>query len=152
MGLLSLNLDNKIVIELGIGNKVFHGYVAVHDGKIYCTNTGCPSVQCYNSDRTLVWDFKDQALKGRRGIAVDKSGIVYVGNQGSGNVIIASPDGSKYKAIKINSIPSPRTRNFNKGRTRLHICGDDGPAGIFLSRNRQVKEYSHQCLVHDTLY
>ncbi|CAG2242649.1 unnamed protein product [Mytilus edulis] len=103
----------------------------LHDGKIYCTNIGCPSVQCYNGDRTLVWDFKDQALIGRRGIAVDKSGIVYVGNQGGGNVIIASPDGSKYKAIKINSIPSQGyATSIKEGLVCIYVVMTDQPFSL----------------------
>ncbi|CAG2220366.1 unnamed protein product [Mytilus edulis] len=80
-GLLSINLDNDVLTKLGIGSNTYDSYVAVNDGKIYCTNTTCPSIQCYNVDKTLAWEFKDHSLLGPRGIAVDKTGVVYVGNQ-----------------------------------------------------------------------
>ncbi|XP_063417372.1 uncharacterized protein LOC134699903 [Mytilus trossulus] len=132
IGLISLNLESGIVTELGIGNKVCDTYVAVHDGKIYCTNPVCHSIQCYNVDQSLAWEFKDKSLIAPRGIAVDKNGMVYVGDQGGGNVLIISPDGSKHRVIKIDMIPRPRTLSFNKARTRLLICGVDGPVGIFV--------------------
>ncbi|VDI16849.1 Hypothetical predicted protein [Mytilus galloprovincialis] len=131
-GLLTLNLENDVVAELGIGNKVSNVYVAVHDGKIYCTNKIGPSVQCYNDDKSLGWEFKDKLLIAPRGIAVDEKGIVYVGDQSSGNVVIISHDGSTHEAVKIDSIPRPRTLSFNKTKTRLLICGLDGQAGIFV--------------------
>ncbi|CAG2242640.1 unnamed protein product [Mytilus edulis] len=90
-GLLSINLDNDVLTKLGIGSNTNDSYVAVNDGKIYCTNTTCPSIQCYNVDKTLAWEFMDQSLQGLGGIAVDKTGVVYVGNQGGGNIIVISP-------------------------------------------------------------
>ncbi|CAG2256268.1 unnamed protein product [Mytilus edulis] len=109
-GLLSLNLENGIVTKLFIGSKEPDAYVAVHDGKIFCTHTGCPSVQCYNADKSLAWEFKDKSMKGPRGIAVDENGIVYVANQDGGNIIIIKQDGSDHKIIKIDSIPTPRSK------------------------------------------
>lgn len=132
VGLISLNIESGIVTVLGIGNKVCDAYVAVHGGKIYCTNPVCHSIQCYNVDKSLSWEFKDTSLIAPRGIAVDKNGMVYVGDQGGGNVLIISPDGSKHSVIKIDMIPRPRTLSFNKTRTRLLICGVDGPVGIFV--------------------
>lgn len=133
MGLISVNLENGIITKLEIGNKVQDAYVAVHVGKIYCTNSrfGFQSVQCYNANKTLAWEFRNKSLCGPRGIAVDKTGIVYVGNQDGGNVILISLDGSEHKTIKIDSIHQPRTLRFNKAKTRLLICGQNGSAGIF---------------------
>ncbi|CAC5365254.1 unnamed protein product [Mytilus coruscus] len=130
-GLLSLNLQNGIVKELDIGSQTADVYVAVHDGKIYCTDNKTPLIQCYNADKTLAWEFKDKSLCEPRGIAVDKSGIVYVGNQGGGTVVMISQDGSKHKTFNIEGIPNPRTLSFKKARTRLLICGLEGSAGIF---------------------
>ncbi|XP_071142493.1 uncharacterized protein [Mytilus edulis] len=130
-GLLSINLDNDILTKLDIGSKTTDSYVAMHDGKVYCTNTARPSIQCYNVDKTLAWEFMDKSLIRPRGIAVDKTGVVYVGNEGGGNIIVISPDGGNHKAIKIDSIPNPRTLSFNKARTRLLICSFKGEAGIF---------------------
>lgn len=130
-GLLSINHNNDSLIKLDIGSKTYDAYVAEHEGKIYCTDTLCPSIQCYNVDRTLAWEFKNKSLHEPRGIAVDKTGVVYVGNQGRGNIIVISPDGGKHKTIKIDNISNPRTLSFNKARTRLLICNMNGQAGIF---------------------
>ncbi|XP_052096730.1 uncharacterized protein LOC127731924 [Mytilus californianus] len=130
-GLLSINPDNDILTKLGVGSKTHDAYVAVLDGTMYCTDTTCPSIQCYNVDKTLVWEFKHKSLQEPRGIAVDKTGVVYVGNEGGGNIIMISPDGAKHKAIKVDNIPNPRTLSFNKTRTRLLICNLKGQAGIF---------------------
>ncbi|CAG2242650.1 TRIM71 [Mytilus edulis] len=132
VGLISLNLESGRITELGIGNKVFDAYVAVHDGKIYCTNPAGQSIHCYNVNKSLAWKFKEKSLIAPRGIAVDKKGMVYVGDQRGGNVLIISPDGSKHRVIKIDMIPRPRTLSFNKARTRLLICGEDGTVGIFV--------------------
>ncbi|XP_063417449.1 uncharacterized protein LOC134699976 [Mytilus trossulus] len=133
LGLLSLNLENDIVTKLDIGYRSPDVYVALHDNKIYCTDNTSSSVRCYNSDKTLAWELNDKLLVGPRGIAVDKNGIVYVGDQDGGNVVIISPDGNKHKVIKIDSISKPRTLSFNKARTRLLICGVDGQSGIFVT-------------------
>ncbi|XP_063408040.1 uncharacterized protein LOC134691442 [Mytilus trossulus] len=132
VGLISLNIESGRITELGIGNKVCDSYVAMHDGKIYCTNPAGHCIQCYNIEQSLAWEFKDKSLIAPRGIAVDKKGMVYVGDQRGGNVLIISPDGSKHRVIKIDMIPRPRTLSFDKARTRLLICGVDGPVGIFV--------------------
>lgn len=133
--LLSLNLENGIVQELAIGSKIPDVYVAVQDGKIYCTDNQTPLIQCYIDDKTLAWELKGKSLCEIRGIAVDKNGIVYVGNHGNGTVVMISQDVSKHKAIHIEGIPNPRTLSFNKARDRLLICGLKGSAGIFMSLN-----------------
>lgn len=43
-GLLSINLDNDILTKLYIGSKTYDSYVAVNDGKMYCTYTGRSSI------------------------------------------------------------------------------------------------------------
>ena len=108
--------------------------ISLRGGTIKCTDWKANTIDCYTLTGQQIWTFKDEnVLREPRGIALDKTGNVYVAGRETNNVVVLSPDGNNCREIlaKSNGLDRPFSLRINIDRNELLVCNKRGLGFLF---------------------
>ncbi|XP_071138232.1 E3 ubiquitin-protein ligase TRIM71-like [Mytilus edulis] len=102
------------------------GRISLFQGNIYGTNYSGDKVCCYKSTGEPLWTFQHQDIGRPEGITIDMQGFVYIGSNGTNNVVVVSPDGQTSKTIisEADGIIRPYGIDVNK-ETKMIIVSSE---------------------------
>ncbi|VDI52518.1 Hypothetical predicted protein [Mytilus galloprovincialis] len=128
-GIQELQLSNTNITDLVI-QKDLSGWpnITVHEDKIYQTSLG-GFVKCYTTKGEMLWEFKSTAQT--RGIAVDKSGNVYVALYERNYIALISPDGQSSRQLEINPYKNAWGVLFNSLTNSLIVACLNGTVLLY---------------------
>ena len=101
--LIVLDMNGTVTRRLGLSDKkpsmfssTYYITVCPSTRKLFITDRSKDTVSCLLSDGTVVYQYKDEELRGPHGVCVDGGGNVIVCGMYSHNVQVIRADGTKY--------------------------------------------------------
>ncbi|CAG2185338.1 unnamed protein product [Mytilus edulis] len=134
-GIYGIDVKTKQQSEINCTFKVgMWSYITFFKNKFYMTNEDNHTVTSFDNKGNVIWAYKDDVnMNTPRGISVDNSGNVFVASQGSNNVTIISPDGSRAKQIldKKNELYKPCALHYDRPTNQLLVANLQGTVHLF---------------------